>query len=86
MQRTKILGSVARQNVPWPRFAGVAGLVCIVVAALAACVVYEDECVGVACGEGEVCIDLAAGPRCVCDDFHETTDTGCVPFEEGSDG
>ena len=50
------------------------------------CVVYSDRCEGVACGSGEVCIDLSAGPRCVCDDFHETTDGGCEPFETGSSG
>lgn len=59
-----------------------------VVVVVVGCVVYQDRCAGFACGTGEVCIDLSAGPRCVCDDYHETTDAGCEPFElgEGSSG
>lgn len=56
--------------------------VCVSIAAFGACVVYEDHCVGVSCGDGEVCIDLAAGPRCVCDDFHEDSGNGCEPIED----
>lgn len=54
-------------------------------AVVAGCLVYEDRCQGVVCGDGEVCIDIARGPTCVCDDFHETTEQGCVPLDDGSE-
>lgn len=61
-------------------------VVCVVVGA--GCVAYEDHCKGFACGDGEVCIDLARGPTCVCDDLHEATDEGCEPLDDsgGSSG
>lgn len=52
---------------------------------VAGCLVYVDRCAGVVCGAGEVCIDIARGATCVCDDFHETTDDGCVPLDDGDD-
>ena len=70
-------------------FAAVAVVVVavVVVGAGGGCIVFEDRCVGVACGEGEICLDLAAGPRCVCDDLHEESeDDGCVPVDDGGSG
>lgn len=66
--------------------AAVAAVVVVVVGG-GGCIAFEDRCVGVACGEGEICLDLAAGPRCVCDDLHEESeDDGCVPVDDGGSG
>jgi hypothetical protein len=54
----------------------------LLIAGVAACIAYEDHCQGVACGDGEVCLDLAAGPRCVCDDAHEDIEGSCVPLDD----
>lgn len=52
-----------------------------------ACGEGRDACAGVACGEGQVCIALAAAPTCVCDVAHEERDGGCAAIDEDtSDG
>ncbi len=70
-------------------FVVVSSFVVGVISAVAGCLVYEDRCNGVVCGDGEVCIDIARGPTCVCDDFHEAAGDdegdGCVPLDDGAD-
>ena len=55
----------------------------LIVAAFPACTSFVDHCVGVACPAAQICLDLASGPKCVCDDEHEPTDGGCAAVGEG---
>lgn len=61
-------------------------IIAIIAVTLAApgCVSLDDRCQDVACGEGEICVDVEPAPECVCDDQHvKNEDTGaCVPLEE----
>ena len=52
------------------------------VACVAACLEFVDHCDGFPCDEGRICVDLASGPQCVCDDLHEEVDGSCVAIEE----
>ena len=61
-------------------------LVVIVVAALTSCVQFQDRCAGVVCGDGQVCLDLASGPRCVCDQSNTQFDAGTGSLACASSG
>ncbi len=76
-----------RARSPLAVVVGVVVTVVGVAVGVVGCVPFNDRCAGVACGDGEICVDLAAGPRCVCDDLHEeSADDGCVPVDDGGSG
>lgn len=54
-----------------------------VVAPSAACLTFQDQCENVDCPEGQICIELEDGPRCVCDANHVSKGDACIVPDAG---